>query len=377
MYKIPLFDLNFDKEEEKAIIKTLKSKWISTGPKCQEFENLFCSALGIKNALTTSSCTAALHLAMLLLNIKPKDEVIVPSLTFAATVNVVKYVGATPVFADVKNYYDLTIDPVDIEKKITNKTKAIIPMHYAGFPADMDRIMDIAKRYDLKVVEDASHAPLSEYKGKKLGTIGDIGTFSFFSNKNISTGEGGMLVTNQDNYYKYAKLLRSHGMTTMSFDRARGHATKYDITNLGYNYRMDDIRATIGIVQLNKLYADLLKRQMVRKWYIEKLCNIDSIIIPFNKNKGFVSNYIFPVILKDSNEQNRNKVRSQMHNKGIQTSIHYPAVHQFSIYKNEITKLMVTDYVVNNEITLPMYAKLAYKDVCYIAKTLINILNEK
>jgi dTDP-4-amino-4,6-dideoxygalactose transaminase len=396
-FKIPLFDLSYDEQEEKAVVETLKSRWISTGPRCQELESLFCDKLEVKNALTLSSCTAALHLAMMVLDIKEGDEVIVPSLTFAATANVVKYVGATPVFADIKSYTDLTIAPTDIERKITSKTKAIIPMHYGGFPADMDAIMAIAKKHNLKVVEDASHSPLSEYsprgindlrqsdnkensdiqrgKGKKLGVIGDIGTFSFFSNKNISTGEGGMLVSNNEEYVKKARLLRSHGMTTMSYERAKGHATTYDIENLGYNYRMDDIRASIGVVQLKKLQADLEKRIEVRKWYIEGLKDISKIIIPFSDNKEFVSNYIFPIVLKDSNAEYRDEIRNKLHKKGIQTSVHYPAVHRFSIYKNEYTDLAITDYIVDNEITLPMFAALRKADVEYIVETIKLLIN--
>ena len=373
MYKIPLFNLNFDEQEEKAVLETLRSKWISTGPKCQELERLFCESLNVNHALTTSSCTAALHLAMLVLDIKEGDEVIVPSLTFAATANVVKYVGATPVFADVKSYTDLTIDPEDIERKITPHTKAIIPMHYGGFPADMNAIMEIAKRYNLKVVEDASHAPLSEYKGRKLGTIGDIGTFSFFSNKNISTGEGGMLVSNTEDYVKRAKLLRSHGMTTMSYERAKGHATTYDIETLGFNYRMDDIRASIGIVQFKKLKVDLEKRIEVRKWYVEGLKNIKSIIIPFENNNEFVSNYIFPIVLKDSNAEYRDEIRNKLHEKGIQTSVHYPAVHRFSNYKREYVELPITDYLVNNEISLPMFSALNRDDIIFIADVLKKV----
>lgn len=369
-YKIPLFDLNYDEQEEKAIIKTLRSKWISTGPKCQELEQLFCNALNVKHALSVSSCTAALHLAMLALGIKEGDEVIVPSLTFAATANVVKYVGATPVFADIVSYKDLTIDPVDIERKITSKTKAIIPMHYGGFPANMNEVMRIAKKYNLKVVEDASHSPLSEYKGKKLGSIGDVGTFSFFSNKNISTGEGGMFVTNNLDYINKTKLLRSHGMTTMSYERAKGHATKYDIESLGYNYRMDDIRASIGIVQFNKLQADLEKRIEVRKLYIEGLKDVSKIIVPFENNKEFVSNYIFPIVLKDSNSEYRDEIRNKLHEKGIQTSVHYPAVHKFSIYKKEYVDLRTTDYIVDNEITLPMHSRITKEDIFYIIEAL-------
>ena len=375
-FKIPLFDLSYDEQEEKAVLETLRSKWISTGPKCQELEQLFCDSLDVKHALTVSSCTAGLHLAMLVLGVKEGDEVIVPSLTFAATANAVKYVGATPVFADVKSVTDLTIDPEDIKRKITKRTKVIVPMHFGGFAADMDTIMDIAKKHNLKVVEDACHAPLSEYKGKKLGAIGDIGTFSFFSNKNLSTAEGGILISNNEKYIQKAKLLRSHGMTTLSYERAKGHATTYDIETLGYNYRLDDIRASLGVVQFNKLRKDLEKRLEVRKWYLEGLKNTSNIIIPFRDNTEFVSNYIFPIILKDSTSEYRDEIRNKLHENGIQTSIHYPAVHKFSIYKNEYTELSVTDYIVSNEITLPMYGALKKEDVDYIIDSVNKILND-
>jgi len=374
MYKIPLFDLSYDHQEEDAIVEVIRSKWISTGPKCQELEALFCERLDVAHSLSVASCTGGLHLAMLALNIKKGDEVIVPSLTFAATANAVRYVGATPVFADVVSYTDLTIDPKDVERKITANTKAMIPMHYAGFSAQMDQLMAIANKHNLKVVEDTSHAPLSEYRGKKLGTIGHIGTFSFFSNKNISTGEGGMMVSNDESLIKKARLMRSHGMTTMSFDRAKGHATRYDIESLGYNFRMDDMRAALGIVQFNKLKDDLLRRIEVRKWYLEALKEQANIIIPFSDNQEFVSNYIFPIVLKGSTEEYRDAVREKLHKKGVQTSVHYPAVHRFSIYRKEYTELPITDYLVNNEITLPMYGRLSREDVAYICNTLIEIL---
>ena len=279
-YKIPLFDLNFDEQEEKAVLETIQSKWISTGPKTAELENKFAGMLKTEHAIALTNCTVSLHLALKLAGVEPDDEVICPSLTFVATVNAIRYVNAIPVFADIKSYEDLTIDPSEIEKKITAKTKAIIVMHYGGFACNMKKIMEIAQKHDLKVIEDACHGPLSEYKGKKLGTIGDMGCFSFFSNKNISTGEGGMLVTNNKQYQERAKLLRSHGMTSMSYERAKGHSTAYDVIDLGYNYRMDDIRASIGVVQLNKLEKDLNKRAEIRKMYVEKLAGIDAISIP-------------------------------------------------------------------------------------------------
>jgi dTDP-4-amino-4,6-dideoxygalactose transaminase len=373
-YKIPLFDLNFDEKEEQAVLETLRSKWISTGPKTAEFENRFKNMLQVNHAVALTNCTVSLHLALKLADIMPRDEVICPSLTFVATINAIRYMEAVPVFADIKSLNDLTISPEDIEFKITKKTKAIIVMHFGGFACNMERIMNIAQKHKLKVIEDACHGPLSEYKGKKLGTIGDMGCFSFFSNKNISTGEGGMLVTNNPEYNERAKLLRSHGMTSTSYERAKGHSTKYDVVELGYNYRMDDIRATIGIVQLDKLENDLLKRKQIRKLYIERLSLINALIIPFKDQKEFSSNYIFPIILKDSTHKKRDLIREDLANEGIQTSIHYPAVHRFSIYKEIRERLPLTEYVSDNLITLPMYAKLMEDEVNLIADALQKAL---
>ncbi|MCC6759303.1 MAG: DegT/DnrJ/EryC1/StrS family aminotransferase [Candidatus Omnitrophica bacterium] len=373
-YQIPLFDLNFDDEEEKAVVETLRSKWISLGPKTEELEKEFSNMLSCKHSLGVANCTVALHLGLLLLGVKEGDEVITPSLTFVATVNSIRYVGATPVFCDIKGLDDLTIDPDMIETLITPKTKAIIVMHYGGFPCDMDRIMRIAQKHNLRVLEDACHGPLSEYKGQKLGTIGDIGAFSFFSNKNISTGEGGILVTNTPEYFERGKLLRSHGMTSLSHERSKGHATNYDVVELGFNYRIDDIHSAIALVQIKKLRDDIKGRINVRKRYLANLSSNEKIIIPFKNNLEFASNYIFPIILKDSTVQKRDAVRNQLHEAGIQTSVHYPAVHRFSIYKEYNAQLKNTEYVTDNEITLPMYSKLTHEKIYYIANVINKIL---
>ena len=372
-FKIPLFDLNYGREEEEAILRTLRSKWISMGPNVSKLEKEFAKHLNNKHVIAVTNCTAALHLALIILGIKEVDEVIVPSLTFVATVNAVRYVNAIPVFADITSYGDFSIDPDDIEKKITTKTKAIIVMHYGGFACDMDRIMGLAKKYNLFVIEDAAHAPDSEYKGNKLGTIGDIGCFSFFSNKNITCAEGGMLVTNNDEYAKKAKLLRAHGMTSLSYERAKGHATKYNVVELGYNYRMDDIRGALALTQFRKLKEDVKKREKLRQIYLKELENIDNIIIPYKNYPYKSTNYVFPIVLKNSNAEKRDRVRQKLADAGIQTSVHYPAVHRFSIYEKYKVDLPVTEYVTDNEITLPMYYNLSKNEITYISKQINNI----
>ena len=374
-YKIPLFNLNFDEKEANAAAETIKSGWISTGPKCEELEKMFVDMFHVNYAVSISNCTDALHLCCLVSGVKPGDEVICPSLTFAASANCIRYAGATPVFCDIVGPDHINIDPKEIEKKITDKTKAILVVHMAGFPCKMDEIMAIAKKHNLKVIEDACHGPLSEYKGKKLGTIGDCAAFSFFSNKNISTGEGGMFISNNKEMADKARLLRSHGMTTMSYQRAGGHATAYDIVELGYNFRLDDIHAAIAIEQLKKLPADLEQRIAVRNRYIELLSKVENVIIPFADNKEFTSNYIMPIIVTKGTVEDRDAIRNKIHEAGVQTSVHYPAIHKFSIYKEYGAVLPQTEYVTDHEITLPMYAALTMEQIEYVVEVVNNAIN--
>ena len=362
-YDIPLFALNYGPEEEAAVLATLRSKWISMGPRTAQLETTFAGLTGSPHPVAVTNCTAALHLAMEILGIGANDEVIVPSLTFVATVNAIRYVGAKPVFCDVIGPTDINLDPRQIEPLITPRTRAVMVMHHGGFPCDMDAIMAITKKHGLALVEDACHGPLSEFRGRKLGTLGDIGCFSFFSNKNISTGEGGIMLMNNREHFERARLLRSHGMTSLSYERAKGHAVSYDVVALGYNYRIDDIRASLALVQLERLQADLEKRARIRDRYIERLRGLDEVIVPFAAHTGFVSNYIFPVVLRNADAAAREAVREQLHGRGIQTSVHYPPVHRFSTYRNPGVLLPQTEAVSDSEISLPMHGGLKMEEV--------------
>lgn len=371
-FNIPLFKLNYNDDENKAVMDVIASRWISMGEKTALLEQKFCKLLNSPYALAVTNCTAALHLAMILENINPGDEVIVPSLTFVATVNAVRYVGATPVFCDIVSTENLTISPDAIREKITENTKAVVVMHYAGFGCDMPAIKAICGEYGVSIIEDACHGPFSMYEGECLGTIGDIGCFSFFSNKNISTGEGGLLTFKKEEHYNRAKLLRSHGMTSLSYERSKGHITEYDVIELGYNYRIDDIRSCLALEQIKKIPADYEKRKNIRNLYIQILSQVKGIIIPFMHRTDFVSNYIFPIVLSG---YDRGEVRDYLHQKGIQTSIHYPAVHRFSTYSDSNVKLPVTEYVSDNLITLPMYADLSEDEVKYICNCIKEALS--
>jgi dTDP-4-amino-4,6-dideoxygalactose transaminase len=374
VYNIPLFKLNYDEDETEAVIEVLGSKWISMGEKTTLLENEFCRLTNSSYALAVTNCTAALHLALLAKDIGPGDEVIVPSLTFVATVNAVRYVGATPVFCDITSKHDLTISPGGIKKTITPKTKAVIVMHYAGFGCDMVRIKATCEEHNVSIIEDACHGPFATYNGDYLGTIGDIGCFSFFSNKNISTGEGGLMLFKEEEIFNKAKLLRSHGMTVLSYERSKGHSTDYDVVGLGFNYRMDDIRSSLALAQIKKISGDYEKRKKVRYQYIRQLSNTENITIPFVDRTDYVSNYIFPIIVSNGE---RDAVREYLQSKGIQTSVHYPAVHRFSIYASDYVRLPITEHVADNLITLPMYGDLSEKEIVYIVKSIREALANK
>lgn len=372
-FDIPLFELNFGEEEAQAVAEAVRSRWISMGPRTAELERRFAEHIQAPYALAVNSCTAALHIATAM-TVGPGDEVVVPSLTFVATVNAVRYTGATPVFADITSLGDLSIDPEDVRRKITPRTKAILPMHYGGFPCDMDALTAIALEHKLTVIEDAAHAPASRVHGKYAGAIGEFGCFSFFSNKNITCAEGGMLVLQNDEDARRARLLRSHGMTTVSFERAKGHATKYDVLELGYNYRIDDIRAALALVQLDKLSGDIQRRAILRQHYLEHLAGLDEIVVPYLDYPHPSSNYIFVVVLKEGGADRRDAVRQQLAERGIQTSVHYPAVHRFNIYAEGAPELPKTDHVADALITLPLFYDMTEEQVRRVCRELQSAL---
>jgi len=381
-WKIPLFDLSIGEEEVQAVSEVLRSRWISMGDVTRQFETEFAQKHGSKHAIAVCNCTAALHLALRAIGIKEGDEVICPSLTFVATANPILYVGASPVFAEVTSRGDLTISCKDIEEKITEKTRALVVVHYGGWPCDMERIMQIAKSHGLGVIEDAAHASFAEYGKTKVGNFGDVGCFSFFSNKNMTTAEGGMLTTNDDEIAERLCLMRSHGMTATSIDRFEGHAANYDVVDLGFNYRLDDIRSSIGLVQLKKIVSFNRTRKRLTELYLSKLRDIDGVIIPFrdlmeNGSERLSSFHIFPVLIT-ANELKRDTVREQLTAKGVQTSIHYQPVHLFRIYRERLGykrgDLPLTEWVADHQLTLPLYPRMSKEDLTYVTDSLTECL---
>ena len=370
-WRIPLSDIDIGAAEEQAVLNVLHSKWLTMGSMTQQLENESAQFLDAKHAIAVTNGTAALHLACLALGLGPGDEVIVPSLTFVATANAVRYTGATPVFADIRSQEDLNIDPRSIEQRITGRTRAIIVVHYGGYACDMPRIMEIAGEHNILVIEDAAHAIGSNLNGQSLGTWGVIGCFSFFSNKNLTTGEGGLLVTNSDEIAEKLRLFRSHGMTSLTWDRHKGHAWSYDVVELGYNYRIDEIRASLGLIQLKKLINNNQIRRNLSQLYRELLIELTpDIIIPFEDHPGLSAAHIMPIILPP--ETSRLNFMEHMKEQGIQTSIHYPPIHMFTSYENqddsEEVKLPITEDAAKREVTLPLYPTLTEDEVHEVVK---------
>jgi dTDP-4-amino-4,6-dideoxygalactose transaminase len=304
-------------------------------------------------------------LANAALGIGAGDEVIVPSLTFVATANAIKYTGATPVFVDITSEDDLGISPAAIEAAITPATKAITVMHYGGYLCDMDAINAIARKHNLAVIEDAAHAPGTELNDKKAGAFSDAACFSFFSNKNLVTGEGGMIVTDRDDLAERIKLMRSHGMTTLTWDRHKGHAHSYDVVTLGYNYRIDEIRSALGLTQLSKLPKNNERRREITNWYRAQLSEVDELAIPYLQHPGLSAAHLFPILL--DSKIDRTAFIDQMKQRGIQTSIHYPPIHQFTYYRQQNgtnhRSLPLTESVGRREVTLPLYPTMSADDV--------------
>lgn len=377
-WKIPLSDLDFSQDEFSAVQDVLHSQWLTLGARTQDFESACRTYLKTGHAIAVSNGTAALHMACMALNLGPGDEVIVPSLTFVATANAVRYTGATPVFADITSEKDLNISPNDIESRITKHTRAIIVVHYGGYACDMPRIMELARKHELYIIEDAAHAIGSELNDRRLGTWGDIGCFSFFSNKNLTTGEGGLVVTDHDEIAEKLRLLRSHGMTSLTWDRHRGHAWSYDVVALGYNYRIDEIRAALGLVQLGKLDRYNARRRHLTQQYHHLLHEVTpSIIIPFECHPGLSAAHIMPVLLPKGHD--RHRLMEQIKAHGIQTSIHYPPIHTFTAYKTQnrpdIFHLPVTEEIAAREVTLPLYPLLTEENIATIVFAIQDALS--
>ncbi|MBB6430559.1 DegT/DnrJ/EryC1/StrS family aminotransferase [Algisphaera agarilytica] len=380
-------DCDLGEEEAQAVAEVVRSKWLSVGPRTADFEAAFSSHMQgslpeAPHAVGVANCTAALHLALLAVGVEAGDEVLVPSYTFVASANAILYCGATPVFVEINGPGDLNLDVDDLERKITPKTKAVVAVHMSGFPVDMDRLMPLAEKHGIKVIEDACHgigasyhgAEGSAYRGQKLGTIGHAGCFSFFANKNLVTGEGGMVVTRDEDVAKFVRLGRSHGMTKTSWDKASGRAHGYDVVQLGFNYRGTELTAALGLIQLRKLDANNAQRKARVARYRQKLAEQDALplTLPFADRLDDSAHHVFPVVLDDAAAVV--PLREALTEMGVQTTHHYPPLHTFSHYRNIVgeVSLPITEDVSAREVTLPLHPLMTDEDVDEIVERLVK-----
>jgi dTDP-4-amino-4,6-dideoxygalactose transaminase len=375
-WKVPLFDPDIGEPEINAVTDVLRSKWLTMGERTAHFEREFAAMVGVPHALAVNSATAAMHIALMALDIGPGNDVVVPSLTFVATANAVRYCGARPVFADVESYDNWNVGPASIEAAITPATKAIMVVHYAGYPCDMPRIMPLARARGLAVVEDVAHAPGATLEGRAMGAWGDAGCFSFFSNKNMTTAEGGMLTTMRTDVADRARKLRSHGMTTATLDRHKGHAFEYDVVELGYNYRMSELNAALGLAQLARLSEGNARRAACVKLYRSQLAQVSGLSIPFLAHAES-THHLMPVLLPRGVK--RHDVMMRMKELGVQTSIHYRPVDTFSAYVaaglGPSPRVPIAHDIGARMVTLPLFPSMGTDMVDYVCSSLAEAVD--
>jgi dTDP-4-amino-4,6-dideoxygalactose transaminase len=357
--------------EKLALNQVVDSNWITMGERVRAFEQAFATEHGVSDAAAVSSCTAGLHLALLALGIGREDEVLVPSLSFVATANCALYVGAKPVFVDIERLDKPVISLGDAGLKCTRRTKAVIVMHYAGYLVDGEAWRHFAKMHGLWLIEDAAHAA----GAAGAGSIGDAAVFSFYGNKNMTTAEGGMVLARDPQVLDRVKHMRSHGMTSGTRERLDARTPIYDVTTLGWNYRLDEFRAAVGLAQLKSLPRwNERRRDLVRSYrdILEERC--PSVRVPFANARGASAYHFLPVVLPD--HVDRQAVMGGMRDEGVQTTVHYPPIHRLSLYRERYPSLQLpaTEEFADRELTLPLHPKLSDQDVQTVVDALVAAL---
>jgi dTDP-4-amino-4,6-dideoxygalactose transaminase len=375
---IPLFDLRLEESDIEAVVDALRSGWLTMGPRTASLEKALADHLGVAHAVAVSSGTAALHLALSAAGLGPGDEVIVPAYTFVATVNAILYCGAEPVFADIRGLQEPTIDPAEVRRLITPRTRAVMAVHFAGYPAAVDVLAKLCREHGVALIEDAAHAPDAELAGRRLGTFGRAGAFSFFSNKVLSVGEGGALVTDDAELAARARRLRSHAMTSGTWDRHRGHADSYDVVDIGFNYRIDEPRAALALARLSRMADEVRRRRALTLAYRRRLSQLGDLVLPFHdEDVAHSSCYVMPVMVRSP--ERRGPLREALRqDHGIQTSVLYPAVHEFSVYRQRYpgVSLPRTEEAARCELTLPLFPHMTDEQQERVITALEQIMAE-
>jgi dTDP-4-amino-4,6-dideoxygalactose transaminase len=376
-WRIPLSVLDYGAEEADAAQRVIASKWLSMGPEVLAFEREFAAMNAAQHAFAVSSATAALHLAIHAIGVGPGDEVIQPAINFVASANMTIAAGATPVFADICSLAEPTIDPREVERLITPRTKAIIPMHYGGNLCRMHELLELCKARGIALIEDSCHAVGAAYEdanrrpphGLMAGSIGDLGTFSFYANKNLACGEGGMVVTNRADLAENIQMLRSHGMTRSSWERHQGPAGSYDIALPGFNYRLDELHAAIGRAQLAKLMGGNAKRRRLLARYRQGLHGHDGWIMVFADAIESSSGHLMVAVAPDADT--RARAVHALRESRIQSSMHYPSIVEFSGFRGRFGEVLkLTHEFAHRAITLPMHPGLNPEHVDEIVQIL-------
>jgi dTDP-4-amino-4,6-dideoxygalactose transaminase len=366
-------------EEILEVSESMRSGWVGTGPKVKRFEEMFKTFKNCRHAMAVSSCTAALHLSLLVSGIEPGHEVITTPLTFAATANCIVHAGAKPVFADVE-LKTMNIDPMEIEKKINGKTKAVLPVHFAGRPCEMDGLMELAHRFHLRVIEDAAHAIESLYKGKPVGTFGDLGCFSFYVTKNITTVEGGMVVTDQEELASQVKSLALHGLTQNAWQRFSDEGFKhYQVVCAGFKYNMTDIQASIGIHQLKKMEAQAQRRKEIWEVYQQSFRDLPLILpSPTPPDQRHAYHLYTPLLELERVRCRRDEFLQALHKENIGAGIHYVALHLHPFYQKTFGyregEFPNAEFISQRTFSLPFSAKLTDQDVEDVVQAVKKIL---
>ncbi len=379
--QIPFHRPYITEEEINEVVDSLKNGWITMGKKTIEFENRFKDYTGSKNAVAVNSGTAALHLALRVIELKEGDEVIVPSTTFVATAEVVNYFNAKPVLVDIEPDTHL-IDVNKIEEKITDKTKAIIPVHFSGQPADMDEILEIAKKYNLYVIEDAAHALPAWYKEEKIGTIGDITAFSFYATKTLATGEGGMATTENDEWADRMRVLRLHGISKDAWKRySKEGSWEYDVIENGYKYNTTDINSALGLAQLKKLEWMWQERIKIAEKYNKAFKDYEELILYRVKDDRVSSWHLYPLKLNlEALKIDRNQFIEELKRRGIGTSVHFIPLYRFSYYKKHFDykpeNFPNSEWVFERVVSLPIFPGMKDKEIEYVIENILDLVKK-
>lgn len=370
-WRVPLCAPSFAEEEVQEAAAVLRSGWWTYGPVARALEAEFAAYIGVPHAIAVSSGTAALHLAFTALGLEPGGEVLTPALNFVAAANCIKHAGGIPAFVDVASLEQPLVSPDLLERSITPRTRGICVLHYGGYPCAMDAVMELARRHGLWVVEDAAHAPGASWMNIKCGAWADVGCFSFFGNKNLTCGEGGMVTTSSDKLAQKIKALRSHGMSSLTWDRYLGHQFSYDVTEVGFNYRIDDLRAAILRVQLSALGTLNRRREERDGWYRELLAADARWVLTFGNHPGKSSHHLFTIVLAEGLE--RRRIMERLKANGVQSSVHYPPVHEFEFYRrcaSATANLRITEALGRRLLTLPLFPDMSRAQVEWVVKSL-------